>query len=107
MGVSGSKRNTNHLTKTKTEAKNKNDRIKECILAGSTPFEKIDRHLSNVSKSICKIKIEAKSEAIIGTGFLLKFRIDQEIFYCLISNEHVIKKDIIKNNNNIYIFYDN
>ena len=30
------------------------------------------------------------------------------MFYCLISNEHVIKNDIIKNNNIIiYIFYDN
>ena len=107
MGVSGSKKNTNKLTKSKAEIKNENDRIKECILKDSTPFEKIDRYLSNVSKSICKINIEIKSEKIIGTGFLLNFRIDQEMFYCLISNEHVIKNDMIQNNNNIYIFYDN
>ena len=48
------------------------------------------------------------SRKIIGTGFLLKFNIDQEMFYCLISNEHIIKNNIIQNNNNIiYIYYDN
>ena len=86
---------------------NKNDRIEECILKTmqtSSPFEKIDRHLSNVSKSICKIKIGN----IIGTGFLLKFRIEQEMFYCLISNEHVIKNNIIQKINIIInIIYNN
>jgi len=125
MRSSGSEKKNNELTITKeiiqinkeikinepikmTEIKNKNDRVKECIIETSQPFEKIDCDLSNVSKSICKIKIEIKSKTIIGTGFLLKFYIDQELFYCLISNEHIIKNDIIKNNNNIiYIFYDN
>ena len=91
-----------------TQTKNKNNRIKECILQVSLPFEKIDRYLSNVSRSICKIKIETILEVIIGTGFLLEFRINEEMFFCLISNEHVIKNDIIqKNNNIIYISYDN
>ena len=124
MGSSGSKKKNTELTITKetiqinkeikinesikkTEIKNKKDRIKECIIETSSPFEKLDLH-SDVSKSICKIRIETKSENIIGTGFLLKFYIDQEMFYCLISNEHVIKNEIIKNNNIIiYIFYDN
>jgi hypothetical protein len=125
MGSSGSKKKNNELDITKetiqinkeikinepikmTESKNKNNKVKECIIETSSPFEKLDLHLSDVSKSICKIRIEIKSEAIIGTGFLLKFYIDQELFYCLISNEHVIKKEIVENNNNIiYIFYDN
>ena len=89
------------------ENKNKNDRIEECILKTiqtSSPFEKIDRHLSNVSKSICKIKIGN----IIGTGFLLNFRIEQEMFYFLISNEHVIKNNIIQKINIIInISYNN
>ena len=125
MGSSGSKKKNNELDITKetiqinkeikinepmkmTESKNKNNKVKECIIETSSPFEKLDLHLSDVSKSICKIRIEIKSEAIIGTGFLLKFYIDQELFYCLISNEHVIKKEIVENNNNIiYILYDN
>ena len=83
-------------------------RVDECIIQNASRFEELDPHLSNVSKSICKIKIENKPEIIIGTGFLLKFNIDQKMFYCLISNENVIKKDIIQNNNIIIcIFYDN
>ena len=87
-----------------TETKNKNNRIKECILENSSPFEKLDSNLSNVSKSICKIKIRTIDKKIItGSGFLLKFNFNQELFYCLISNEHVIRDDIIKNNNIIHI----
>ena len=91
-----------------TNIENKKNRVKECILQNSPTLEKIDSHLSNVSKSICKIKIETILGTIMGSGFLLKFNIDQKMFYCLVSNEHVIKNDIIKNNNIIiYIFYDN
>ena len=36
----------------------------------------------------------------------MKFYIGQEIFYCLISNEHVITNDIINNQNNIYLSND-
>ena len=37
-----------------------NNRTNECIIIGSPPFEKVDRFISYVSKSICKIKIERK-----------------------------------------------
>jgi len=86
-----------------------NIRVNECILYVSS-LEKIGPQ-SKVSKSICKIKIiiqlQNQLQTIIGTGFLLKFYIDQECFYCLMSNEHVIKNDIIHDNHNIYIYYDN
>ena len=79
MGASGSKKKNNELIITKetiqiskeikinepikmTETKDKNNRIKECIIQAVSPFEKLDRHLSNVSKSVCKIKIGTKSE---------------------------------------------
>ena len=85
---------------------NKNSyRIKECMLV-SSPLIQIDRNISNVSKSICKIKIETPLRTKYGTGFLLRFLIDQEASYFLVSNEHVISKDIINNENNIYISYD-
>ncbi len=78
---------------------------KERFLANSK-FEFIDSHFSKVSKSICKIKIVINERTIFGTGFFLKFRIEQELFYCLMSNEHVITKYIIINNSIIYIDYD-
>ena len=81
-----------------------NGRVKEC---GSeiSPFEGLDPCVTKASKSVCKISIEMREGNKLvtkyGTGFLLKFDIDQEMFYCLMSNEHVINKNIINNNNNI------
>ena len=87
--------------------KDLNDRENERMIKFS-PFEKID--FKNVSKSICKIKIEEITQGGIsisyGTGFLLKFFIEQERFYCLITNEHVITNDIIKSQNDIFVSYD-
>ena len=124
MGSSGISNNANKYSNTKpsetdiknenlkknealkiTEINQRNNRKQECIIEMS-PFENIDSHLTNVSKSICKLKIQTSNQIIRGTGFLLRFNINQESFYCLMSNEHVIRKDIINNNNIINISYD-
>ena len=42
-----------------------------------------------------------------GSGFFLKYKIDDINFLCLISNEHIITKDMIKNNDTINIYYNN
>jgi len=74
------------------------------------PYEKFNRYFLNVSRSICKLAINSQEkeglEKPIGTGFFLCFYIDQELFYCLMTNEHVITKDKINSNNTIYISYD-
>ena len=85
--------------------KNKNNRINECFIQTSS-FEKMEANISVTLKSVCKIKIETALGTKYGTGFLFKFWIEQECFYCLITNEHVISNDIISNNNIIYIHYD-
>ena len=88
----------------------KKDRIKECKIVSSSPLEKVDRIISKVSKSICKIQIKTENELKIkkGSGFLLAFDIEnKERFYCLISNEHVIKEELLNNDNDIYFSYDN
>ena len=84
----------------------KNNRINECIIESSSPLENVDMLISKVSKSICKMKIEASFGTIKGTGFLLAFGIDHETFYCLVSNEHVINKKLLNSDINIYISYD-
>ena len=38
-------------------------------------FEKIDQHITKVSKSICKIEIETGEGIKTGIGFLIKFLI--------------------------------
>ena len=73
--------------------------------------ENIESFLKNVSKSICGIKIEITKENKItnkdGKGFLLKFLVGQEMFYCLMFNEYMIDKDAINDHINITINYDN
>ena len=98
MGICESKKNYAESNKTKenfppiesyhainesmklNETNLKTNRIKECIIESASPFEKVDRMVSNVSKSICKIKIETSIGTIKGTGFLLAFYIEQERF---------------------------
>ena len=55
-----------------------------------------------VSSSICKISASSQ----IGSGFLLKYLIEDKISYFLISNESVITKDMIQNKDIIHILYD-
>ena len=70
----------------KKEISQKDKRIDECIIKkNNKPFEKLDSKIMNVSKPVCKLKLETLSETIIGTGFLLKFYIDQEIYILLLN----------------------
>ena len=73
----------------------------------SVDYDNIDPSISNLSKSICEIKKENGKETIINKGFLLKFYIDQEAFYCLISNEEMITNNKINNKDILNISYDN
>ena len=90
-----------------TEINFKNNRKNECIINGSPPFEKIDRVIAYVSKSICKVIIKKDSFYSQGTGFLLAIWIDNERFFCLVSNEHIIKKEFLNDEYIIKISYDN
>ena len=97
--------NANQLEKVSSSGKN--NRKNECIIKGSPPFEKIDRIIAYVSKSICKVIIKKESFYSQGTGFLLAIWIDNERFFCLVSNEHVIKKEFLNDEYIIKISYDN
>ena len=46
-------------------------RVKECMIQ-SSPFEQVDRYISNISKSICKIKIITNIGTIFGTSIFIK-----------------------------------
>ena len=54
------------------------------------------------SKSVCRII----SGEINGTGFLIKLYKDNKELYCLLTNEHVIEKEMIETNQKITIYYD-
>ncbi len=53
-------------------------------------------------KSICKIKTSTQ----MSSGFLLKLFKKEEDFFCLITNEHVITKEMISNKDKIEFYYD-
>ena len=54
-------------------------------------------------KSICKIDTKEK----ISSGFLIKLFKGEEDFYYLMTNEHIITKELIKQKKIINIYYDN
>ena len=62
----------------------------------------INLDLYNTIKSVCKI-ITSKGN---GTGFLIRLQKDSKELYCLMSNEHVITKDMIDSNEKISVFYE-
>ena len=79
------------MTKDKKEG-----RRNEGFVVGSK-FEELDTCLMDVSKSVCKLKIEVNPKIHYGTGFLLRYPIDGKHFTCLLSNEHIITEEYIEN----------
>ena len=63
----------------------------------------INKCLNKVCKSVWKIIVSNK----IGSGFLIKLYRGNNPFYCLMTNEHVITKEIIELKETIEIYYDN
>ena len=57
-----------------------------------------------ITKSVCKIIIPPN---ITATGFLIKLYKNKENFFCLMTNEHCIKKHMIKRKIQFYFYYDN
>ena len=85
-----------------------NERIDQFIIEGSEMRSLAV--LIDVAKSICKIKYINKNNKIInGTGFFIKIerKDDNNPLFCLMSNEHVISKEIIESKTELEIFYDN
>ena len=81
---------------------NNKERINENIIINSE-INKIDKCLYKVCKSICKIRISNR----ISSGFLIKFYRENNPFYWLMTNEHVITKKMAELKEKIDIYYDN
>ena len=98
MGACNSKRKTNAIDSpipTKNEIKN------EKWINGKPP-QKLDKYLIFASKSLCYIQIENT----IATGFLIQlFKIDKK-FFCLMTCEHVITREMIRKRKKIIFYYD-
>ena len=65
-------------------------------------LEELDTSILDVSHSICKIV----TNTFQGTGFFLKILLDNNKYlYLLMSNEHLIKKEMIEKKENIIVYY--
>ena len=58
--------------------------------------------LNQVNPSIYKIKVKNQ----IGSGFFIKLYKNYKELFCLLTNEHVIKKEFIESNETVYISYN-
>ena len=76
-------------------------RINEVEIKNSD-LKPININIIRVSPSICKIKINNN----YGTGFLIKLNRNHNIFFFLMTNEHVLKREMIDNKERIEIRYD-
>ena len=69
-----------------------------------------DNQLIKIKKSYniaqCTIKIILPDNSI-GSGFFLKFERNNKLFYCLMTNQHVINPEIVKKKKEITIYYNN
>ena len=67
----------------------------------------IFKELYNISKATVKIKIKIGGEWGFGSGFFCRLERNNKKFYSIITNEHVVKANLVKNKEEIIILYDN
>ena len=63
---------------------------------------KLPSSIVRASKSICKIETPFKE----ASGFLIKLSKGEENFFCLMTNEHVITRELIEQQQEITFYYD-
>ena len=70
-------------------------------------LEEIDQNLYKVCKSICKISYydEELKGMRFGSGFFIKLYLDGKELFCLMTNHHIIKEEIINKKTIINIKY--
>ena len=68
----------------------------------TSEIKEIDVNLNESCKSICKIIYQNN----FGTGFFIKLYKDEKELLCLMSNEHVIRKDMIESKETINVKYN-
>ena len=65
--------------------------------------EKTPHYIAVAAKSLCYIKTPYKR----ASGFLIKFMTNYKDFYCLMTNEHVVGKELVEKNASIIFCFDN
>ena len=65
--------------------------------------EKTPHYIAVAAKSLCFIETPYKR----ASGFLIKFMKNNEDFCCLMTNEHIVEKELVENKESIIFYYDN
>ena len=76
---------------------------KKEVIISPEGFHSLDQSIKQTSKSLCKITI---SSGKMSSGFLIQLFKGRKEFYCLMTNEHVITKEMINQKIKIDIYYD-
>ena len=66
-------------------------------------IKKID-NIYPIFKGTVNIELKNKDS---GSGFFMKFLRNKKLFYCLVTNEHVIQQSMVENRDKIMIKYEN
>ena len=56
---------------------------------------------------ICKATIKIMIKNRIGSGFFIKIERNNKILYCIMTNQHIIDSNMIKNKDELIIIYEN
>ena len=83
--------------------KNKKSGRRNEILIKDSNIRPINSCLFDVCPSICKIIFSNT----IGTGFFIKLYKNDEALFSLMTNEHIITKDMIEKKEEIEVYYNN
>ena len=78
------------------------ERITNEAMMKDSPMQQIDSQ-SEVGRSICKIETPKK----VGTGFFIKLYKNGKPLFSLMTNEHIVEKDMIEEKETIEVYYDN
>ena len=89
--------------KRKKELQTSRNDIKNEVIISPEGFHSLDPSITQISKSLCKITI---SSGKMSSGFLIQLFKGRKEFYCLMTNEHVITKEMIDKKIKIDIYYD-
>ena len=74
----------------------------EVIVDPTKPSNTLDKYMAYVVKSLCKLRYGDQ----IATGFLLRLSKGQDELYCMMTCEHVIKREMIQQRKTISFYYD-
>jgi len=83
--------------------KDSNQNIIPETIISNNPLNKLDLSVIKSAKSLCKIVISPNK---LSSGFLIKLFKNNTEFYCLMTNEHAITKEMIEQKKKIDVYYD-